>query len=180
MLGFIFNCIQIYLYSSEYSEVSCDAVIVLGAGTSDGKLSPVFRERINHAVYLYEKGVIDKVILTGGYGKGQKYADSEVARDYMLQHNIPEADICIEKSSKYTIENLAESKGLMDSLGLHTALLTSDPLHMKRSMALAEKYGIDCKPSPTRTSMYKTAIPKAKFLLYESFYYSLGVLTGTH
>jgi len=178
LLGILFsyfaiNSVRIYNYSFEYYENESDVAIVLGAGTNDGKLSPVFRERINHSILLYEKEVVDKIIFTGGFGKGQKQSDSQTAKNYALANGIPENDIFIEEASNYTIENLKQSKQIMDSLGFTNALLVSDPIHMKRAMKLAKYYEIDCEPSPTKTTMYKSAKTKVKQLLYETFYFSL-------
>lgn len=179
LLGyFVFNGFKIYNYSFKYSEDKSDAAIVLGAGTNSGQLSQVFKERINHSIYLYDAKVIGVIILTGGYGDAQNLSDSEIAKNYLLTQGIPEESILIEKKSRYTIENLVESKRIMDSLRLNSALIVTDPLHMKRSMGLAEKLGITCKPSPTKTTMYRSILPKAKSLVYETFYYSLGQIAG--
>ena len=170
---FVINSVRIYNYSFKYFESQSDVAIVLGAGTDDGKLSPVFKERINHSILLYKKGVVNKIILTGGFGKGQKQSDSRTAKNYVKGYGIPDIDILIEEESNYTIENLKQSKQIMDSLGLANALLVSDPMHMKRAMKLAKYYEIDCKPSPTKTTMYKSTKTKIKQLLYETFYFSL-------
>lgn len=170
---FILNSIRIYSYSFEYNENKSDVAIVLGAGTNEGKLSPVFKERINHSIFLYNKGVINKIIFTGGFGKDQRESDSQTAKNYVLENGIPENDVIIEEESNYTIENLEQSKHIMDSLGLRNALLVSDPLHMRRAMKIAKYYEIDCRSSPTKTTMYKSTNTKAKQLLYETFYFSL-------
>ena len=48
-----------------------DVIIVLGAGlTSHGKPSPVFAERINHGIRLYQEGYAKKLMFTGGFGEG--------------------------------------------------------------------------------------------------------------
>ena len=179
-LYFLFNGVVIYRYAAHYYEDKSDVAIVLGAGTSNGQLSPVFRERVNHSIYLYDKGLVDYVILTGGMGKGQEFADSEIASAYFLKQGVPEEVILIEKESRFTIENLENASILMDSLQLTSALLVSDPLHMKRSMALAQRFQINCKPSPTRTSMYRSFIPKGKSLIYETFYFSIGEIIRAH
>jgi len=175
-----FNAKTIYNYSLEYSEQKSDVGIVLGAGTNNEELSPIFKERLNHAIYLYNKGCISKIILTGGIGENQILADSEIAKQYMLDTNIRKNDILIETKSRYTFENLQEAKTLMDSFKLKTALLISDPLHMKRSIELANQINLDCKSSPTRTSKYKSLFPKLKSLIYETVYFSLGKLTGNY
>jgi len=156
-----------------YFEEKSDVAIVLGAGTNNGKLSPVFKERVNHGIYLFEKGLIDKLILTGGIGNKQKQSDSQIAKIYAVKKGVPEYNILIEEKSKFTIENIIESKQIIDSIGLKTALIVSDPLHMKRAIKITNKYGIDGQPSPTKTTMYKSTYTKSKFLFYETFYFTI-------
>ena len=80
--------------------------VVLGAAAWDDEPSPVLRERINHSIWLYENDYVDKIIFTGGKGKGNQYAESEVAMDYAIKHNVHPEDILIETKSKITEENL--------------------------------------------------------------------------
>ena len=56
-----------------------DVAIVLGAGTYNGEVSPVYQERIRHGVWLYENGYVKKLILTGGYGEGSSVSDAAAA-----------------------------------------------------------------------------------------------------
>jgi len=170
---FTINAIRIQNYSRLYFETKSDVAIVLGAGTHNGKLSPIYRERINHSVLLYNKGLVEKLLFTGGFGKGEKQSDSEIAMVYALKCGIPENVILIEEKSEYTIENLSESKLIFDSLDLKTVLLVSDPLQMKRAMTLAESFNMICRPSPTKTTMYRSINSKVKSLLYETFYFSV-------
>ncbi len=176
----VYNAIRIYNYAFEYSEKKSDIAIVLGAGTNNGILSPVFKERIKHGIYLYENHLIRKIIFTGGKGENQDISDSQLAKNYAIQLGVPSNDILIEEDSHYTYDNLIEAKLIMDSLNYSTALIVSDPLHMKRSMELALSANIESEPSPTKTSMYQTTIPKLKFLVYETFFYTLGKLTLQH
>jgi len=89
LLGFISTffviiisiAISIYTYTSPDIEV--DAAIVLGAAVWGEEPSPVFRERLNHAIDLYKNGTVSKIILTGGVGKGDKLAESEVGEEYI-------------------------------------------------------------------------------------------------
>jgi uncharacterized SAM-binding protein YcdF (DUF218 family) len=170
---FILNSIRIYKYSFIYFEDKSDVAIVLGAGTNEGILSPIFKERINHSLLLYKKGLVDKIIFTGGFGKGQKESDSQIAKNHAIKNGVPDYNIIIEDKSQFTIENIKESKLIMDSLGVKTALIISDPLHMKRAIKLAGHSGIECKPSPTQTTMYQSIYPKTKLLFYETFFFSL-------
>jgi uncharacterized SAM-binding protein YcdF (DUF218 family) len=157
---------------------SADVAIVLGAATYRNRPSPVFTERINHAIELYQRGWVKAIILTGGYGSGDVRADSEIARDYAIQRGIPESAIHIETVSTTTEENLAEAQHLMQNLGFETALVVSDPLHMYRSLKLAGELGIQAFSSPTKTSRYRTLRSQLFFLARESYLFIQDAFAG--
>lgn len=175
---FAINAFRIYNYSLQYSEEKSDVAIVLGAAINEGSPSPVFRERINHSIYLYKKGAVEKIIFTGGLGKGQNQSESEVAKSYAIKKGVRNEDILIEEKSKFTTENLSEAKKIMDSLNLNSALLVSDPMHMRRGVLHAKSNNIQCEPSPTKTSMYKSKTPKFMQLMYESLFFTLSEPLG--
>lgn len=163
--------VSIWKYGKKDEKSPSDVAIVLGAAVWDGEVSPVYRERINHAITLYKDGFVDYIILTGGFGEGSYKSDSQVAKEYALSQGVPEERILIEEKSTITEENLEFSKEIMDENGLSTAIIVSDPLHMKRAMLMAEDYGINAVSSPTTTSMYKSLKTKIPFLLREEFFY---------
>ncbi|MDI7275087.1 MAG: YdcF family protein, partial [Anaerolineae bacterium] len=89
-------------YSSQSTLLSADAAIVLGAAAWGDEPSPVFRERINHAIELYRQGYVRKLIFTGASGQPGEPPESLVARQYALQCGVPEGDILVEVSSHIT------------------------------------------------------------------------------
>ena len=149
----------------------CDVAIVLGAGTFNGEISAVYRERINHGIWLWENGYADFLIFTGGYGEGSNMADSAAARAYAMSQGMPEEYIYIEEVSTITEENFSEAKKVMDLHGWQSALIVSDPLHMKRAMLMAGDYGVMGYSSPTPTTMYRSTKTKLPFLIREEFFY---------
>ncbi|MFZ0548892.1 MAG: ElyC/SanA/YdcF family protein, partial [Candidatus Promineifilaceae bacterium] len=68
LLFVLWSAVSIYVYSRRDEAQEADAAIVLGAAVFGTRPSPVLRERINHAVSLYEAGYVDKIIFTGGLG----------------------------------------------------------------------------------------------------------------
>lgn len=163
--------VNIWNYGKKDEKSPSDVAIVLGAAVWDGEVSPVYRERINHAITLYEEGTVDFIILTGGFGEGSYKSDSQVAKEYALSQDVPEERILIEEKSIITEENLEFSKEIMEENDLETAIIVSDPLHMKRAMLMAKDYNINALSSPTTTSMYKSLKTKIPFLLREEFFY---------
>jgi uncharacterized SAM-binding protein YcdF (DUF218 family) len=143
---------SIYAYAQVDGTAPADVAIVLGAGVRNEQPSGIFRARIDHAIDLFERGVVDAIIFTGGVGPGNQLAGSEAARQYAIEHGIPESLIYIETVSRDTYENLAEAKSLMEARGFKTALIVSDPLHMYRAMAIARDLDMNVNPSPTPSS----------------------------
>ncbi len=173
-----FNTYEVVRFSETYVDTPADVAIVLGAGTANGKLSAVFVERLNHGMWLLEEGKVPTIILTGGYGDGQQISDSQAAKDFVIAKGVPEAKILIEENSTITSENLQEAQTIMETQGMETALIVSDPLHMKRAMAICGVLGMNADPSPTPTTMYRTWSKKFKLLMYESFFYNARLLLG--
>nr|WP_106782972.1 YdcF family protein [Lysinibacillus timonensis] len=162
---------SIWSFSEKVQLVKTDAAVVLGAATWGDDPSPVFSERINHAIWLYEKGYVEKIIFTGGKGEGAQFAESEVARDYAIRNDIPSTDILIETKSTITEENLQYAYNLASEHDLKTFAIVSDPLHMKRAMLMAETIGMNAYTSPTQTTAYQTLGSQLPFFLRELFYY---------
>jgi uncharacterized SAM-binding protein YcdF (DUF218 family) len=162
---------RIYTYSNSSSDGPSDAAIVLGAAVWGANVSPVFRERINHGIDLYRKGRVRKLIFTGGQGNPGEPTESSAARDYALQLGIPAGDILIEEKSHTTYENIRYAKQLTDAHGLRKVLIVSDPLHMKRAVAMARDLGLDADPSPTPSTRYQGFRSQAGLLAHETYYY---------
>ena len=165
------GAISIVSYSNTDNTASCDAAIVLGAGVFGDEPSPVFRERLNHGISLYQNGYVTTLILTGGVGDGAAESDAAVAKRYVMAQGVPENAILIEEKSRITEQNLLYAKELMNEQSLETALIVSDPLHMKRAMLMAKDFGITAFPSPTPTTMYRSLRTKLPFLLRETYFY---------
>jgi uncharacterized SAM-binding protein YcdF (DUF218 family) len=167
---------EVYVYATVSSGASADAAIVLGAAIWRDRPSPVFAERINHAINLYRQGRVQALVFTGGKGMGDQLAESEVAVAYALRRGVADQDIYTETESHITYGNLQEAREIMAREGLGSALVVSDPLHMRRAMAIADDLGLEAYPSPTPTTRYRTWRTKSGFLLREARLYTSYLL----
>ena len=165
------NTASIYIYAEMDEKRAADTAIILGAAADESGPSPVYRERINHGIELYNDGYVGKLIMTGGTGEGNTHSDAYIAKQYAVSQGIPDGDILTEDTSTITQENLEKSKLIMDENGFDTAIIVSDPLHMRRAMLLARDAGITAYSSPTPTTMYVSAKTKLPFLAREVFFY---------
>lgn len=167
----LFCAASIVAYAEKDERQKADCIIVLGAGTNGKTPNAVFRERLNHAITLYREGYADTILLTGGLTPGNEHSDSYIAGQYLIEQGVPAEDILLEEKSTITQENLKFAREIMDNEGLSTAILVSDPLHMKRSMMMAKDYEIEAFSSPTPTTRYQTWKSKLPFLARETFFY---------
>lgn len=153
-----------------------DAAIVLGAAVYRGYPSPVFRERINHAVNLYHAGTVDYLIFTGGIGYGDDIAEAEAAQAYAQAAGVPAAHIFIETESTLTYDNLLQAHEIVTQNQFETVLIVSDPLHMRRAVTMARDVGLTAYSTPTPTSRYRTPRTQQPFLERETRYYAWYLL----
>lgn len=171
------TALAIYSYAQRAETRPADVAIVLGAGTRQDRPSPVFRERIDHAIDLYRRGLVQAIILTGGVGQGRVIADSEIARQYALAEGVPAEIVYVDTISETTLQNLREAQRLMQEVGYGSALVVSDPLHMYRAMGMAADLKMDAFSSPTPTSRYNSWWSNLFFLVRETIVttlYSIG------
>ncbi|ULJ62518.1 YdcF family protein [Wielerella bovis] len=164
---------QVYQYAQLPTQLPthADAAVVLGAAAWGKNPSPVFRERINHALILYQTERVDKLIFTGGTPKKGFPTEAEVARWFAIKQGVPERDIIFETRSKDTYQNLANTRLMMQKHHVKNVIIVTDPYHMARAMTMAQDLGIRASPSPTPTSRYNTATRKTRwrFFVQESY-----------
>jgi uncharacterized SAM-binding protein YcdF (DUF218 family) len=129
-----------------------DAIVVMGAAQYDGRPSPLFAARLDHAIELYHQGVAPRLIVTGGKREGDRTTEAATARAYAVRHDVPEDAILVEDTSRTTLQSIRGVEALMRDSGLQTAVFVSDPTHMLRVLRMAADVGIDAYGSPTRTS----------------------------
>lgn len=167
----IITAIDIYYYGKTDEKQRADVAIVLGAAASDYGVSPVYRERINHAIWLYQNGYVKNIITTGGVTNGNTKSDAEIAKEYMVNNGIPESSVFTDNQSTITEENLKYAREIMQKQNFGSCILVSDPLHMKRSMQMAKDLGLTAFSSPTPTTRYQSLRTQIPFLARKVFFY---------
>jgi len=153
------------------AEGPADTAVVLSAAIYGARPSPVFEERIKHAIDLYRERRVRRILFTGGVGERDVRAEAAVARAYALARGVPPEAILCEAGSRTTFENLLAARALLGPAGTgERLLLVSDPLHMARALAMARELGLDAAPAPTPTTRFTGTRSRLRFLLRESYY----------
>jgi uncharacterized SAM-binding protein YcdF (DUF218 family) len=150
------------------------AAIVLGAAQWNGDPSPVLRARLDHALDLYHRGVVKRIILTGGVGTGDRVSEAAAGRQYLLDRQLSAEVLLLEEQGTTTWENMRNAADLARDNGVDTVLLVSDPFHMLRSLKMARDLGLSAYGSPTRTSPISgNRAEEARYVVRETWAYLL-------
>src|SRR5712691_3645759 len=111
---------------------SSDAIAVLGAAQYNGRPSPVFRSRLDHAAALYQRGLAPVVLVTGGVGTGDTVSESEVGRRYLVKAGLPETAVVALSAGTSTFSSVDSIARWFEGRDSRRVLLVSDGFHMLR------------------------------------------------
>jgi uncharacterized SAM-binding protein YcdF (DUF218 family) len=139
--------VQIEDYAGQDQAAQSDAICVFGAAEYDGRPSPVFRARLDHALVLYKRGIAPLIITLGGNG-GDQYNEGGVGREYLVAMGVPEGAIIAETESRNTEESARRIAVIARANGLHRLVIVSDGTHLFRIHEICAADGLDVLTSP--------------------------------
>ncbi|HEU5404339.1 MAG TPA: YdcF family protein [Terriglobales bacterium] len=156
---YIVSCIRIVQQSEHDEARPADAIIVFGAAEYDGRPSPVFRARLDHAYTLFEKKLAPIVIVSGGAGGDPKFSEGGVGRDYLNARGIPDRHLIAETQGDSTSETAERVGVIMRANGWKTCIAVSDPYHVFRTKRMLQNEGLVAyvSPRPQETPLSDTA-----------------------
>lgn len=138
---------QIQSYAGHDQAAPADAICVFGAAEYDGRPSPVFRARLDHALELYNRGLAPLIITLGGPG-GDQFTEGSVGRRYLESKGVPEENIIAETKSRNTEESAQRIAVIARANGLRRLVIVSDGSHLFRIHAICAAEGLDVLTSP--------------------------------
>jgi uncharacterized SAM-binding protein YcdF (DUF218 family) len=176
VLYFAVTLVQVWLTSREYDAHPADAIVVMGAAQYDGVPSPDLQARLDEALVLYRKDDATLIMVTGGKEPGDVYTESEAGARFLESHGVPAADI-LQAGGNDSYQNLADAAPTLLARKATTVLMTTDPFHEDRSMAIASHLSLVPSPTPTRTSPIRgwSTVP---YFLKEAVGVGLGRIIG--
>lgn len=135
---------------------SYSAVIVLGGFSGVNKQSGqgMFNgasDRFIRGVQLYATGKTPRILITSGNGSlfPGNFREASWAHRQLRFTGVPDSAILIENQSRNTIENALFSKKLLESKHISGPyILVTSAFHMRRSMLIFKKAGLDVVPFP--------------------------------
>jgi uncharacterized SAM-binding protein YcdF (DUF218 family) len=177
VLYFGVTLVQVWLTSRQYDPHPAGAILVMGAAQYDCVPSPDLRARLNQAAMLYQEGYAHLIMVTGNKQAGDRCTESQSGAMYLEEiHHVPKADI-LKAGGDDSYENIADAQKQLDAHNARVVLVTTDPFHEDRSMAIASNLSLSPSPTPTQNSPISgwSTVP---YFLKEAVGVGLGRIIG--
>jgi len=152
------------------------AIVVFGAAQYDGRPSPVYKARLDHAAQLYHRGLAPIVITTGGSGEDPRFSEGVVGREYLKTLGIPDSQLIAETQSPDTAESARRVSTIMRVNGMHDCLAVSDAYHLFRVKHMLAREGVTAYASPRPNSKPQTFWKRQEAIFHEIASYTVWVL----
>ena len=163
---------QIKLYATTDQAQPSSAIVVFGAAEYDGRPSPVYRARLDHARNLYNHGIAQLIITLGGPG-GDGYSEGEVGRQYLIGAGLSDDYLIAETQSTSTSESARRLAVFVRANHLGRLVVVSDSIHLFRIHAICAANGLDVVTSPRPKTVTEEKARDTDTIFHEILTYTL-------
>lgn len=151
-LGWAAVVVSVAVHAARDESTGADAIAVLGAAQYNGRPSPVFRARLDHAAALYQRGLAPVVLVTGGVGARDTLNEANVGRDYLLRLGLANDVVVPLAGGEDTYASIDQIRRWFGGKESRRVLLVSDGFHMLRLQIIARRLGLVPYTSPATGS----------------------------
>jgi len=176
LIYLVVTAVQVWLTSRRYEPRPAGAIVVMGAAQYNGVPSPDLAARLDEAEILWRGHYAVDIMVTGSKEPGDAYTEAQASARYLIDAGIPGRDI-LEAGGSDSWQNLSLAAPALRAREVTTVLVTTDPFHEARSMAIASTLGFTPYPTPTRTSPIK-GLATVPYFAKETIGVGLGRIIG--
>ena len=168
--AWVFSLIEVVVAARRDEAAPADAIVVMGAAQYNGRPSPVFKARLDHAAALFRRHLAPWLVVAGGVGTADTVSEADVGRRYLLAGGRDPAAVVAIGTGRSTEPSLRAAAEWIRAHGGHRVILVSDGFHMLRLCLIARRLGLQPFPSPARASpIASNRRLEITYLLAESF-----------
>lgn len=146
------NVSQVWIAGRTDDRGPVDAIVVMGAAQYDGRPTPQFQARLDHALELWMNGVAPIIVTTGGNQPGDRFTEGGSGAKYLNERGVDASSLFIEESGSTTRRSLLGVVELLRQRGAQHVVVVTEPFHALRSKLIAQDLGLRVALSSTRTS----------------------------
>lgn len=137
-------------------------VVLLGGGTESQQYPRQMAEvngagdRVLYAAKLYQSGIANQIILSGGnieWAGSRTTTPAQDMAEILMMVGVPEEVLILQNQSRNTAEDTQYSAEILRQQKVEEIILVTSASHMMRSVALFEKEGFVVIPAPADYSI---------------------------
>ena len=114
--------------------------LVLGARVHEnGRLSDMFRDRVDTAIDLYESGKVQKILVSGDHGT-EEYDEVNAAKDYLISRGVEGKDIFLDHAGFDTYDSVYRAREIFQ---VESMIIVTQEYHLPRALYIADKLEVD-------------------------------------
>ena len=117
----------------------------------------MLKARLDHAFDLFDRGLANIIITTGGFGPDPNFSEAHVSARYLSERGVDPPQIVTEQGSGTTYDTVQAASRLMHSNGWKKALVVSDGFHLYRVKEIFADSRVDALTSPAPASPIEMA-----------------------
>lgn len=178
----LYGSLALYIIQnvSLYPTINSDVAIVLGAGINkNGKRNPCLLSRVNMGTKLYKSERVKKIIVSGGNDKEDGVNEAEEMKKMLLAQGVSKENILLEPTSASTYENLKNSKVVMKTNKLKSAIIVTEPFHIGRAKLIAKTLNLNTQfAASENSSCWENGFYFSHYFLKEPIAIFSYILTG--
>ena len=129
-----------YIYNDAASAPNAQVVLIPGAAILiNGGLSPIFTDRVNTAIQLYEAKKVSKILVSGD-NSTVSHNEVNPVRKYLLAKGIPDEDIFLDHAGFDTYSSMYRAR---DVFGVISMIIATQSFHLPRAVFIARHLGMN-------------------------------------
>lgn len=166
-LGWGAVVVAVAVTANRQQVAAADAIVVLGAAQYNGRPSPVFRARLDHAAALYFRGYAPVVLVTGGVGRGDTLSEAAVGERHLLHAGLPPEAVVALPPTRTTYRSLRAAARWFEGRTSRRALFVSDGFHMLRLRIVARRLLVPLTSAAPGSPIHASARRNLTYMLAE-------------
>ena len=129
-----------YIYNDVADVPNAEVILIPGAAVfSNGLLTPIFVNRADIAIKLYEAKKAPKILVSGD-NSTVSHNEVNPVRKYLLARGIPDEDIFLDHAGFDTYSTMYRAR---DIFGVTSLLVATQSFHLPRAVFIARRLGMD-------------------------------------
>jgi uncharacterized SAM-binding protein YcdF (DUF218 family) len=155
----LFPLAQMFCFGKTDYRRPADVTVVLGARVyADGRPSDALADRVRTACALYNAGLTQKLLFSGGPGDGSIH-ETESMKTMAIRLGVRPEDIFMDKGGLNTEATAKNTRAILQRLGASRVLVVSHFYHLPRVKLAYQPEGIEVYTVPARESYMLRQIP---------------------